>query len=130
MSIESSDPTVRSTALTDRAEPSVTLWVVLIVIALGLQPVNPQASTPPSAQETADDAADAPTLEEAQRFFYNGDCDRAAAITRVLCTERPGDLDACELLTASLHFQIKRRSEKREHATRPPRGSWVGPVLH
>ena len=82
--------------------------VVLIVIVLGLQTVTPQASTPPSAQETADDVAHAPTLEEARRFFYNGDYDKAAAVTHVLCAERPDDLDACELRTASLHFQIKK----------------------
>jgi hypothetical protein len=81
--------------------------VVLIVIALGLQTVHPQAKTPPTAQETSDDAAHA-TLQEAQRFFYNGDYDEAAAVTHVLCAERPDDLDACELRTASLHFQIKK----------------------
>jgi len=81
--------------------------VVLIVIALGLQTVRPHAQTPPSAQETSDRAVHA-TLQEAQRFFYNGDYDEAAAVTHVLCSERPDDLDACELRTASLHFQIKK----------------------
>jgi hypothetical protein len=104
MSIESSG----STAFTNRAEPSVGASVVLIVIALGLQAVNFQASTPPLAHETADDAAHAPTLQEAQRFFYNGDYDNAAAVTDVLCAERPDDLDACELRIASLHFQMKK----------------------
>jgi hypothetical protein len=41
-------------------------WVVLIVIALGLQTVNPQARTPPSAQVKANDAADV-VLQEAQK---------------------------------------------------------------
>jgi hypothetical protein len=68
--------------------------VVLIVIALGLQTVHPQAKTAPSGHATADDAAHA-TLQEAQRFFYNADYDRAAAVTDVLCAERPDDLDAC-----------------------------------
>lgn len=76
-------------------------------LALGLQTVYPQAKTPPSAQETSDDAAHA-TLQEAQRFFYNGDYDEAAAVTHVLCSERPDNLNACELRTASLHFQIKK----------------------
>jgi len=106
MSIEFPDPVARPTALTDRAEPSVTAWVVLIVIVLGLQAVTPQASTPAVAQDTADDAA--PTLQEAQRSFYNGDYDNASAVAHVLCTQRPENLDACELRTASLHFQIKR----------------------
>lgn len=81
--------------------------VVLTVIALGLQTADPQAKTPPSAQATADGAAHA-TVQEAQRFFYNGDYDKAAAVSGVLCEEHPDDLDACELRTASLHFQIKK----------------------
>src|SRR5690349_3836250 len=81
--------------------------VVLIVIALGSHTANPQAKTAPSAQATANDA-----LQAAQRFFYNGDYDRAAAVTHGLCAERPDDLDACELRTASLHFQIKKALEE------------------
>jgi hypothetical protein len=81
--------------------------VVLIVIALGLQIADPQAKTPPSPQEKADDATHA-ALQDAQRLFYSGDYDKAAAVTDVLCSDRPDDLDACELRTASLHFQIKK----------------------
>jgi hypothetical protein len=98
-------------AFTERPKSSVTASFVPIVLVLGLQAVNPQASTRSSAQETADDAP-APTLEEAQRFFFNGDYDNAAAATAVLCAERPDDLDACELRTASLHFQIKKALEE------------------
>jgi hypothetical protein len=58
-------------------------------------------------QRPSDDAAHA-TLQEAQRFYYNGDYDEAAAVTPVPGSERPDDLDACELRTASLHFQIKK----------------------
>jgi hypothetical protein len=79
----------------------------LIIIALGLQAANPRAKTTPSTQEPADDAPRA-TLQEAQRSFYSGDYDKAAAVTYALCVERPDDLDACELRTASLHFQIKK----------------------
>jgi hypothetical protein len=85
--------------------------VGLIVIALGLQVANPRAATPRLAQETTEDAAHAPTVQDAQRFFYNGDYAKAAALTGVLCAERPDDLDACELRTASLHFQIKKALE-------------------
>jgi hypothetical protein len=92
----------------DRAAPSVKGLVVLIVIALGLQTADPQAKAPPSAHETADDAVHASTLQEAQRFFYNGDYDQAAAVAGVLCRERRDDFDACELRIASLHFQIKK----------------------
>jgi hypothetical protein len=80
---------------------------VLVVITLGLQTADPQAKTPPSVQEKADDATHA-ALQEAQRLFYSGDYDKAAAVTDVLCADRPDDLDACELRTASLHFQIRK----------------------
>lgn len=78
--------------------------VVLIVVVLGLQAANPQAS--PSS--TRDAAAHSATLEQAQRFFYNGDYDRSAAVTAVLCAARADDLEACELRTVSLLFQIKK----------------------
>jgi len=67
--------------------------LVAIVLVFGLQAVNSQAS---------------PGLESAQRFFYNGDYDLAAAATERLCAARPDDLGACELRTASLLFQIKK----------------------
>lgn len=77
--------------------------VALIVIVLGLQAAHPQASTSPATR-----AADSATLEQAQRFFYNGDYDRSAEVADALCAARPDDLEACELRTASLHFQIKK----------------------
>ena len=89
-------------------EPSVMASVVLIVIVLGLQAGNPQATEPSSTREAADGAADSATLEQAQRFFYNGDYSRSAAVTNELCAARPDDLEACELRTASLLFQIKK----------------------
>jgi hypothetical protein len=94
----------------------VTAAVVLIVMVLGLHTVNPRASTPPSAQGTGDDAGHTPTLEKAQRFFYNGDYDGAAAVAHRLCEADPEDLDACELRTASVLFQIKKAlRETRAH---------------
>jgi hypothetical protein len=48
----------------------------------------------------------APTLEDAQRLFYSGRYDDATAVTTSLCAA--DDLEACELRTASLHFQIRR----------------------
>ena len=70
-----------------------------------LQAVNPQADVLLSTRQSTEDTH-SPTLERAQRFFYTGDYDRAAALTHVLCEARPDDLDACELRTASLLFQI------------------------
>jgi hypothetical protein len=82
--------------------------VVLLVIVLGLQAVSPPASVSSSTRQATDDAARGSTLERAQRSFYNGEYERAAALTHVLCDARPDDLDACELRTASLLFQIKK----------------------
>ncbi len=72
-----------------------------IVLALSLQ-----ASS--STGDVAADTTQSSTLEDAQRSFYNGDYARAAMVTQVLCSQRPDDLDACELSTASLLFQIKK----------------------
>ena len=82
--------------------------VVVTVILLCLHAANPQASTPQSPGEAADGPSHATALEEAQRFFYNGDYDKSGAATAVLCAARPDDLGACELRTASLLFQIKK----------------------
>jgi hypothetical protein len=79
--------------------------VAAIVLALSLQSIDSQLSTPSS---TRDDTTAPSTLEDAQRLFYNGDYERAATVTQELCAARPDDLDACELRTASLHFQIKK----------------------
>jgi hypothetical protein len=80
---------------------------VALAIAMFLHAVNPQLRVPSSTRQSAGDAH-APTVEQAQRFFYSGDYDRAAAWTQVLCNNRPDDFDACELRTASLLFQIKK----------------------
>jgi hypothetical protein len=94
--------------------------LAVIVIALSLQAVNPQARASSSSGQTANDDTPSATLEEAQRFFYNGDYDKAAALTQVLCAARNDDLEACELRTASLLFQIKkafREAGERDKAT-------------
>jgi hypothetical protein len=82
--------------------------VVLIGIVLALQAVNPQVSAASSTRQAADDTGNRPTLEQAQRFFYNGDYDASAAATHMLCEARPDDLVACELRSASLLFQIRK----------------------
>jgi hypothetical protein len=82
--------------------------VAAIVLALSLQSIDSQLSPSSSTQEVSDDAAHSSTLEDAQRLFYNGDYARAAIVTQELCAARPDNLDACELRTASLLFQIKK----------------------
>jgi hypothetical protein len=50
-----------------------------------------------------------PTLEDAQRSFYSGRYEDAAALSVGLCAAgTANDLEACELRTSSLHFQIRR----------------------
>jgi hypothetical protein len=50
--------------------------LAVMVITLSLQAVNPQARATSSARQAADDDAHSATLEQAQRFFYNGDYGR------------------------------------------------------
>jgi tetratricopeptide (TPR) repeat protein len=49
----------------------------------------------------------ASSIEAAQRLFYNGSYDAAAAMTLALRTADPGHLAAYELRTSALHFQIR-----------------------
>ena len=79
--------------------------VAAIVFALSLQSIDSQLST---SSSTRGDTTHSSTLDDAQRLFYNGDYARAAIVTQELCAARPDDLDACELRTASLLFQIKK----------------------
>ena len=80
----------------------------VIVLAFSLQVVDRQPHRWSSSGQAADHDVHSSALQEAQRFFYNGDYDKAAALTQVLCAARLDDLEACELRTASLHFQIKK----------------------
>jgi len=82
--------------------------VVLVVILLCVQHVQLHANRTLWVSPAADDIARSPTLQEAQRFFYNGDYDTAATATLALCAARPDDLAACELRTSTLLFQIKK----------------------
>ena len=50
----------------------------------------------------------APALEDAQRSFYSGRYEDAAQLSGSLCSAGADDLEACELRTSSLHFQIRR----------------------
>jgi len=53
-------------------------------------------------------------LAEAQRLFYNGHYEAAAMLTLPLCVDDDQDalLDACELRSSALLFQIKRKLPK------------------
>ena len=79
----------------------------LIVMVSCLQAANPQANARSWTREAADSDVHSATLEQAQRFFYNGDYASSAAAADVLCAAHPENFEACELRTASLLFQIK-----------------------
>src|SRR5690349_1750605 len=87
---------------------SVMVPVALIVLALSLQALDSRPRGWSSSAQAPDHDAHSSAVQEAQRFFYNGDYDQSAALTQALCAARPDDLQACELRTASLHFQIKK----------------------
>jgi hypothetical protein len=52
-------------------------------------------------------AASTPTLDDAQRAFFNARYEDAALLAQALETETPADLAACELHSSALLFQIK-----------------------
>jgi hypothetical protein len=57
---------------------------------------------------SADEPVRGETLEEAQRLFYSGRYDAAAALAFVVRTAAPANLAASELRGSALHFQIRR----------------------
>ena len=76
-----------------------------ILCALGLVSIL-------TASVSAQDAPPAPpapaSLEAAQRAFYSGQFEQAAALTLAIRTASPGNLAAFELRSSALHFQVKR----------------------
>jgi hypothetical protein len=81
--------------------------VTLVLLAAGT-PVDASGS---GVQMPLDPASQ---LDEANRLFYNGHYERAAALSLALCADDASDvnLDACELRSSSLLFQIKRSLPK------------------
>jgi hypothetical protein len=76
---------------------SAVFWCAAVVlIAASPGPVRAQGPAQP------------PTLDAAQRLFYNARYADAAAMALDVRTARPEDLAAYELRTSALHFQIKR----------------------
>ena len=61
-----------------------------------------------AARAQEDSLAKPGTLEDAQRAYYNGRYEAAAAMTQEPCTTGEDGLAACEVYTAALHFQIRR----------------------
>jgi hypothetical protein len=83
---------------------SVAFLVVVVLVASEAWRIQDGAVVRPSESESA-----SPTLEDAQRSFYSGRYEDAAALSVNLCAAgTDNDLEACELRTSSLHFQIRR----------------------
>jgi hypothetical protein len=62
---------------------------------------TPPRATPATGSSTA-------TLDEAQRLFYSGEYEQAAALALTARLADSGNLAAFEVRTSALHFQIKR----------------------
>jgi len=87
------------------------LVIAAVLAALAGTTASLDASGRPVAQASADSAIH---LANAQRLFYNGRYEEAAAITLPLCGDdgQPVNLDACELRSSAILFQIKRKLPK------------------
>jgi hypothetical protein len=74
---------------------------VLVALVAAAAPEHASADQPEHAVTGA-------TLDEAQRLFYSGRYDAAAALAFVVRTAAPDNLAASELRGSALHFQIRR----------------------
>lgn len=63
---------------------------------------------PAEARSSMASERDRSIVDDGQRLFYNGRYEAAVALVLPLCTTAPLDLNACELATSALHFQIRR----------------------
>jgi hypothetical protein len=81
--------------------PATSLCAIALLLAVVC------AASAARAQETAA-VATSGTLEHAQRAYYNGRYEEAAAKTLEPCMTGENGLAACEVHTAALHFQIRR----------------------
>ena len=82
--------------------------VVVALVALTRGVAHPQEIAPPAASESTTSVAVPTPLDVAQRLFYNGRYEDAAALTLAPCVSGADGLAACELRSSSLLFQIKR----------------------
>ena len=79
-------------------------FLVVAVLASGIAPL--QRGGAARSSELRERALS--LLEQAQLSFYSGRYSDAADLATTLCAEGDGNLEACELSTSSLHFQIRR----------------------
>lgn len=81
--------------------------VVVMTALVAAVPVKGAVAIASAGQAAVDRPATA-TLDEAQRLFYSGRYDTAAAIALAVRRADSGNLAAFELRSSVLHFQIKR----------------------
>jgi hypothetical protein len=94
------------TSLSVTSRPHAAVLVVVLLVGMTVHAgtmTQDAASTPTSAG-----AADRPALEVAQRLFYNGKYEGAAAVALELQRSDADALAAHELRTSAIHFQIRR----------------------
>lgn len=82
-----------------------------------------------AGQSTAAPTASPLPLEEAQRLFYSGRYEEAAALTRDSCSPDIEHLAACELRTSIRLFQIKRALGEPEDKDKAWKACEVCPAL-
>jgi hypothetical protein len=86
-----------------------TTTIRLSVLAVAMCAASVQGFAQSASPRTPPLAADRPAvLDEGHRLFYNARYEAAAAFALSRCTTPPLDLNACELASSALHFQIKR----------------------
>ena len=90
-----------------RSIRSTTGAVALIAVVVGSHAVQSQALAESSSSHSIDDT-DRNALERAQRAFYNGEYEHAAAASQGLCDRHADNFAPCELRSASLLFRIKK----------------------
>jgi hypothetical protein len=81
--------------------PHASVFTAAVVITFLLSGATGGSSTRQTPEQR-------PSLDEGLRLFYNARYEAAAAFALPMCTEAPIDLNACELTTSALHFQIRR----------------------
>jgi hypothetical protein len=90
-----------------------------MLLASALAAATLATSSIPAAAQTAD----RPALDEGHRLFYNGRYEAAAALALQSCTAPPLDLNACELATSALHFQIRKALDTGNRSRGRPAGA-------
>jgi hypothetical protein len=84
-----------------RRQPATSTYPIAFLLAVVC------AASAASAEQSAAGVKPG-TLEQAQRAYYNGRYEEAAAKTLEPCMTGENGLAACEVYTAALHFQIRR----------------------